>query len=186
VRLFVAVELPEAVADAVAGIAVAARERLPPASWVRRENLHLTLAFLGEVDEPSAGALEPALARAVGGQAPIAARIEGAGCFPPRGAVRVVWLGVEPAPALAELAQRVRAAVLRSAVADDDKPFRSHVTLARCRRPWPAATRELWGERAPRPPLELEVRSVTLVASRLSPSGSQYARRASFELGGTA
>jgi 2'-5' RNA ligase len=183
VRLFVAVELPEPVADAVAGIAVAARERLPPASWVQRENLHLTLAFLGEVDEPSAGALEPALARAVGGQAPIAARIEGAGCFPPRGAVRVVWLGVEPAPALAELAERVRAAARRSGVAFDDKPFRSHVTLARCRRPWPPATRELWGERAPRPPIELEVRSVALVESERSPAGSRYRRRARVELG---
>jgi 2'-5' RNA ligase len=174
VRLFAALELDAAVRRAIAERIAAERDALPPAAWVREANLHLTLAFFGEVAPERVDSLAAALAAAAAASPRLALRSAAAGAFPPRGAVRVVWLALEPAAALGELAARLREATARLAVPFDAKPFRSHVTLARCRRPWPAATRERLAGLAPPEPARFVANGAALVASELAPGGSGY------------
>lgn len=173
-RLFAAVELPEAARRRIAAHAAGERAGLPPAGWVRAEAIHLTLAFFGEVEAERAAGLAAALRAGAGTQAPFEARLAGAGGFPPRGPVRVVWLGVEPAAALGALAEAVRTAAAAASFAFDDKPFAPHVTLARCRNPWPAPLRERLERLAPPAAEAWPVRRAVLVESELAPGGPRY------------
>jgi 2'-5' RNA ligase len=184
VRLFAALELPPETRRALAGRLDRARESWPEASWVRPENLHLTLAFFGETPEERLPDLERELAAALVAVAAFPARTGLAGGFPERGPVRVVWIAVEPAAALERVARAVRDAATAAGAGFDDKPFRSHVTLARCRRPWPPRLRERLPELAPGAPLELPVTAVSLIASELAAGGSRYTPRARLALGG--
>ncbi|HEX9798785.1 MAG TPA: RNA 2',3'-cyclic phosphodiesterase [Thermoanaerobaculia bacterium] len=173
-RLFAAIELPQPVRRAVAAQIASLRDELPPATWVRADNLHLTLVFFGEVPDERAGELAEALAGAASAWERRRLRLSGAGGFPPRGPVRVVWLGVEPEPSLAALAQSLRHAARRASFEFDDKPFRSHLTVARCRRPWPALRRADLLRLLPPEAIDFEATHASLVASELAAGGSRY------------
>lgn len=184
-RLFVAVELPEAVRGSLGRRVAAARARFPAASWVRPENLHVTLAFVGEAAPEVAASAGAGLAPACAQRAPIAASTAAVGVFPERGPVRVVWVALEPAAALEELAGATRAALAAAGVPFDERPFRAHVTLARARTPWPPAWRERLAPLAATAE-SFELREVALLASELAPGGSIYRRVGAFPLEGCA
>jgi 2'-5' RNA ligase len=184
VRSFVAAELPAPVRGALERAAAPARERFPPASWVRAANLHLTLAFLGELEPGRLPEVRSALSGALARQAPLAVRTAGIGAFPERGPLRVVWIALEPAAALAALAGAAREALRAIGVGFDAKRFSAHVTLARPRAPWPPALRARLAKLAPEP-AGFELREVALLASRLEAAGSVYEPLARFALAET-
>lgn len=128
-RLFIAIELPEHYKKALGEL----RTVMPGARWVTAEQIHLTLSFLGEVSEASVGRLAADLAkiRAAGFEL----RMAGTGCFPNRHHPRVLWVGVNPEPGLAGLAAMVRTAVLACGIAQEERPFSPHLTLARLKLP---------------------------------------------------
>jgi 2'-5' RNA ligase len=119
------------------------RERLP-VKWVRPENIHLSLKFLGEVEEPRTAELRTALHRAAGGgrggrggatePRPVALQITGFGVFPDYHRPRVLWAGVTPEPALELLQHQVEQAFAPLGFPSDARPFRPHITLARAAR----------------------------------------------------
>lgn len=184
-RLFVAVALPDEVRRRLGRHIASVARDLPAAKWVRSEALHVTLAFLGEVEPARVEELAAALERAASARPPFAARIVGAGAFPPRGGARVLWLGLEPAAPFEALAGAAREAIADSGLACDEKPFRAHLTVARCRTPWPARDRErAVAALAPPEPLVLDVASLSLVESRLGPAGAVYSTRSESPLGG--
>ena len=131
-RLFVAVEVPASVRSAVAASVEPLREALPRLRWVDPAKYHLTVVFLGSVEEPLVGAVAGAVASACGGVAPFELSLSGEiGTF----GRRVLWAGLAPAPELSALAGSVSAA-LREVVSlpDDDRPYSAHLTLARAGR----------------------------------------------------
>ncbi|HUO86433.1 MAG TPA: RNA 2',3'-cyclic phosphodiesterase [Thermoanaerobaculia bacterium] len=145
-RLFVALPLPAAVREEVGRRITAERRRLPAARWTPPENLHLTLVFLGPVDDERVEPLATELAAAFAGHRPMTLCLRGAGCFPPpppRGKARrarVAWIGVEVEEGVERLeaVQHDVAAAAHRAVdfADEARPFSPHLTLARPREPW--------------------------------------------------
>jgi 2'-5' RNA ligase len=177
-RLFVAVELSGAVRRAVA----AEQERIGrlPAlgdaslRWVRPEHMHLTLAFMGDADESHAGAIVEAMSQPIA-MDPFGVSFGGLGVFPPRGAPRVLWLGLATGAEEVVQAQRIVAHRLGEArVALDPRPFHPHLTLARWRSSSAAdARRVIAGDRGSTTP-RTAVDAVTLYQSRLSPSGPAY------------
>lgn len=185
-RLFAALELPPAARERLARRIAERRAQFPPASWVRPERFHLTLVFFGEVEEGHIASLSAGLRATAAAIPALAARIEGAGAYPQSGPVRVVWLGVEPALPLGGLAAALRSAAGALGVAFDAKPFASHVTLARCRRPWPAPTRDRLAELAPEGALAFEADAAFLLASELGAGGARYRRLERLPLAGTA
>lgn len=174
-RLFVAIEVPDAVRRRVAERTVPLRARLPRARWTKVDGLHLTLAFLGDTPEELVGPLDAALRGAFRGE-PFRLRLAGAGTFPPGRAARVAWLGFEPEPRLLALQRRVAAAVSEATgAAPDRRPYHPHLTLARCRPPWRRSAaesfvRELEGERFG----EVPVTEGVLVRSHLERDGARY------------
>lgn len=137
-RLFVALEIPQAVRREVARRIAGLRDRLPRARWVDPEILHLTLLFFGQVDEARVPGLAAALRRAFAEHPPLELRLAGGGTFPPRRPARVAWVGMEAPDDLASLqAGATRAAVESIGFAPEERPFHVHVTLARCEPFWP-------------------------------------------------
>jgi 2'-5' RNA ligase len=180
----VAVLLPEDVRAALADAAARLRAAAPDVAWVAPEHLHVTLKFLGQVDEARLSALAGALATAARGGPAFEARVVGLGAFPSAGRPRVLWAGVrDGAQALAALAARVEAACVGLGFAPETRPFAAHVTLGRVRSPRRAPRLADLLDAAAREELgRLRVERVTLMESRLSPHGARYLERASAPL----
>ena len=187
-RLFVEAVLDDEALEAAwsAGQALRAEPQTPSHSirWVRREAFHLTLRFLGEVDESSTSEIASALAE-LSNLGPMPLQIGELGTFGGR-FPRVVWLGLaDDAGLLPRLRERLDAALAETDLEPDPAPFRPHLTLGRVRR---QATRdELAALRraiANRPPLQVSttVRAVALVESTLTPGSPRYRQLARVEL----
>jgi 2'-5' RNA ligase len=195
-RLFIAADLPEDAREAIAaeqrriasalgdkereplpGHRSAKREggrRVAALKWVKPDLAHLTLVFLGNVEE----ARVPAVVEAVGGHvdaAPFEISLETIGAFPARGAPRVLWIGVvDGATRLSELQRELAERIAAIGIPLEDRPFHPHLTLARWRESRPADR-----ERAlAAAPLGVVARAcvdgATLYQSRLSPAGPSY------------
>jgi 2'-5' RNA ligase len=135
IRAFIAIELG-APARRAAGRLVGALRGRPGGDrvrWVREENLHVTLRFLGDVARAAIPALLREIARETAGMAPFAVRLGGVRLFPSPRRPRVVALEVLPPEPLAELAAAVERGVVAAGLAPEDRPFRSHLTLGRLR-----------------------------------------------------
>lgn len=133
-RLFVALIPPEeAVEDLDAFLDV--RRAAADYRWADATQLHLTLAFLGDVDPWRLDELEERLARAAARRTAFEATITGGGAFPNAGRARVIWAGLETGEAgrveLDRLAVGARAAAVKSGIEVDGARFRPHVTVAR-------------------------------------------------------
>ena len=175
-RLFVALELPR---EAVAALEDFARGAASPDVWrtVPPESLHVTLAFLGSVEE----ALVPDIAAVLdaGGSAAPRLSLAGTLLLPPS-RPRVLAAALEdPDGTLTAMQARLSEALERLAVYEPERrPFRPHVTVARLR-PRARAPRQAGTEP---PPLEFHGTSVTLFSSRTSPSGARYEALARYGL----
>ncbi|HET6373706.1 MAG TPA: RNA 2',3'-cyclic phosphodiesterase [Candidatus Polarisedimenticolia bacterium] len=132
-RLFVAVDLPEELRRRLGSLAEELRGDLEGVRWVRPEGIHLTLKFVGEMEESRMAGLSRELAaRVPGSVAPFQVRVSGTGVFPASGPPRVVWVGLhEETGSLANLQQRVEQAALASGIPAEQRAFRPHLTLGR-------------------------------------------------------
>lgn len=137
-RIFIAVTLDRATRRKVAELADGLRRRrtfaAPVVRWVPEANLHLTLRFLGNVDEPGVSAVRAALA-SVWTHAPFPVSLGSAGFFPPRGVPRVIWLDVrEGADELRALRRELDRRLAAIGYAVEGQPFRPHLTIGRLKR----------------------------------------------------
>jgi 2'-5' RNA ligase len=186
VRLFVAINLPPAVRDALWQAAAPLRERRYPVKWVAPDAMHLTVKFLGEVDAAREPAIGGALARAAGAVKPFPLPLAGFGAFPSADHPRVVWAGCDAVPALELLHHDVEVALMEQGFALEGRPFRPHLTLGRVRdgakpREFSALAAQLEGMTFE---ADFVVSSLDLMQSTLSPKGSAYAVRHAAPLAG--
>jgi len=138
VRCFVAVDLPDDVRGAVAALQAAARAAAPRAdvAWVDATKLHLTLKFLGEVEDDAVPDVRAALEAVARRHAPFDIAAGGAGQFPSGPRPRVLWVGL--AAGLREIgpfAAEVERAYLPLGFPLDARLFRGHITIGRVRSP---------------------------------------------------
>jgi len=124
-RLFVGLALPQSLKDRLAPLMAG----LPGARWVPPENLHLTLRFVGEVDEREAALLDEALVTIE--RSPFELQVSGCGIFAQRRGPEAVWIGVASTPPLVDLQAAIERAAVRAGLAPEEKRFRPHITLAR-------------------------------------------------------
>ncbi len=137
-RLFVAIAPSPVALDELEAATTPLREAWPQLRWTDRPAWHVTLAFLGEVDEPAAARLGPQLAAAARGHPALALSVAGSGAFPGPARARVLWTGIAgDLDGLGTLAAAVakRAREAGAPPPDDGRRFMPHLTLARCRAP---------------------------------------------------
>ncbi|HUD35624.1 MAG TPA: RNA 2',3'-cyclic phosphodiesterase [Streptosporangiaceae bacterium] len=140
-RLFVALRPPQGALDALEAAVAPLRADRPELRWTHRDHWHVTLAFLGEVDEGRLDELMTRLERAASRHPGRELRIGRGGAFPAASRARVLIARVDGAPAdlagLAALAASVAAGARRAGAPppDEGRQYRPHLTLARCRQP---------------------------------------------------
>jgi 2'-5' RNA ligase len=195
-RLFTAIELPASVRNHLAGLARAWAENwneellglshneYPRVSWVRPENLHVTLKFLGEVPEPDVPRVCEALSDCAFSE-PMRLNVDHIECLPPRGPVRVIAAGVGgDVGRLILLHREIEDACGKIGFAPESREYRPHITLARAKVPLPRHVREslsaAGGRHVPVP--AFDVREFVLMESRLRPQGAEYLPVARFPL----
>jgi RNA 2',3'-cyclic 3'-phosphodiesterase len=177
-RLFVAADLPDAVRDALAAeqarIKAALGSSDPSLKWVKPEHAHLTLVFIGNVEDARVPAVIDAIAADIA-LPTFDATFEGGGAFPPRGAPRVLWIGVgSGARDLVELQRVIASRIAALGLPIEDRAFHPHLTLARWRESRPADRSRALAVVARGVVARAHVDGATLYQSRLSPSGPTY------------
>jgi 2'-5' RNA ligase len=176
VRLFVALNLPKKERERIHRAARPLREHELPVRWVPADNYHLTLKFLGEVRPERVDLIAKVLVRVAAGCAPFPANFGGFGAFPTIRRPRVLWLGVEPTPALRCLKQDVEWALADLGFERETRAFHPHLTLGRVDRDDEAGTfrglDELVAEMSYSG--SVPVRSVELMRSQTNTVGAQY------------
>lgn len=175
--MFVAVDLDDASRAVVAVEQRRALTRVRQKSSLRLvdpQQVHVTLAFLGEVASPLSDRVAASMQEPIAGVPPFRLRIGGLGVFPPRGAPRVLWLGLHDGTRELIAVQSVVARRLEAlGVALEDRAFHPHVTIARWRDARPS-DRALVDHDARAAVAEMTVDRVTLFESRLSSKGASH------------
>jgi len=179
-RTFIAVELPDTVRAYLTRELARLGRALPSVRWVDPASLHLTLAFLGELDDSALAAATTATQEAATLGAPLLLRTGPLGTFGPRQAPRVIWLGVEGEPARLLALQGILVQRLEDAgFPREARPFAPHLTLARLKTPLApvALTRleTLLGERR-REHARWRVEGLSVMKSELGRGGARYTR----------
>jgi len=151
--------------------------------WVEPHNLHLTIRFLGEIDEPQRRAVEALASRVASRTAPTLLQLSQVGAFPSLRAPRVVWVGIdEGREPLVRMAEQLEEELVRAGFQQEARAFEAHATLGRVRsgRRRTELVERLTQFAWPSAPEPFVADHLTLFQSVLSPSGPTYLPLARF------
>ena len=177
IRAFIAIDLDPQVIDTIVREIGQLKPRIPSVRWISKANLHLTVKFLGNVEEVQIEPIGAALAAALRPFPRFAINAKGLGVFPDSRRPKILWIGLT-ANELARLATTIESALLPLGFAPEKRSFMPHLTIGR------------WRE-FDRPPLALKqeleqwrhcefgrsnVDQVILIQSMLKPEGAVYTR----------
>jgi 2'-5' RNA ligase len=188
IRAFIAVELPGQIKDALARLQNNLKtSKSTSVKWVGPEGIHLTIKFLGNVDEAEVPALTKALSEAVKGVAPFSLQLGDPGAFPNAYAPRVVWVGVEgEIGPLITLHNNIDRVLTPLGFPPEKRTFSPHLTLGRVRDEASSNEKRRLGEGVaalkPGEKPSFRVESISLMRSILNREGAVYSCLASFAL----
>lgn len=174
-RLFTAIEVPDEVGEALATY----RGGLSGARWIDVENYHVTLRFLGDVDEETAQEASYELGKIR--RAPFEVVIEGLDAFG-GSRPRALIARVAPSPAIIELQAEHERLIRRTGLPSESRKFTPHVTLARLRDASPRAVADYLGLRGGPPRLSFRAERFVIYSSRDSVGGGPYLVEAAYPL----
>ncbi len=167
-RLFVGLDVPASLRQRLHGLAVPHEG----VRWVSEHQYHLTLRFIGPVQETQADLIQERLGAL---QAPSCRlRVRGLGVFPHPSRPRVLWAGVEADERLHVLQEAVEAAMVAAGLPAETRPFHPHITLARLKRPDAAWVRQYLARQGDFDGGAFTAQHVTLYCSTLERQGATY------------
>jgi 2'-5' RNA ligase len=175
-RLFVSLQLPEPVQDALAEVWWG----MPGARWTPPHQLHLTLRFIGDVPDRLLSDLMQALAAI--DQPAFWLEVHGLGLFPGRGRPRVLWAGLSASAPLRQLQHKVERAVQRVGLPAERRQFHPHITLAKLDGAPPAKLAEFLAEHSLLRLDPFEVEAFQLMSSLLQAEGAEHTLEQGFPL----
>ena len=178
-RLFIAIDLPELTRQLLT--------RLDPhirgARWIDPAQMHLTLAFFGDVSDEIALALHERLSAIRFGA--FFLPITGAGMFSAKGAPKIIWIGVGKAhPHLFQVHKRAHEAALAARLEPELRPWHPHITIARCRDVAPQSLRKFLKANADLDAGMVRVEAFHLYSSKLTPAGPIHTRELTVQCSG--
>ena len=179
-RLFVALEIPSAVRDNLATLIQELRAVASQPKWVRPENLHITVKFIGEVAPPKLEAIRETLSE-VRSDRPVELSFRGVGFFPSERRPRVFWVGMKASPNLAVVANEIDERLSTLSIPRETRAFTPHLTLARFELPGISEKlRSAIGQDITREFGTLRTGEFHLIQSKLKPTGAEYTALHSF------
>ena len=132
IRTFIAIEIPLAIRTEIAKFQEQLKQEQAPISWVKPNNIHITIKFLGDVDENKIDDIALAIQTATTEIKPFSIEIGGAGAFPNYKKPRVIWIGAKSEhDLLKELAKQIDIQVHKLGFEKETRDFKAHLTLGR-------------------------------------------------------
>jgi len=174
-RAFIAIEIPSEIKSALAALQAELRRAGADVNWTKPESLHLTLNFLGEVDERLIKEVEKVCLETAPEFQPFTLRLNGAGVFPNSRQPRVLWAGLSgEVEKTVEMRKRLDEKLAPFGFERDEKKFHPHLTIGRVKSN--RKTRELLAlaDSYQLPALSFEVSEIVLMKSELHPAGARY------------
>jgi 2'-5' RNA ligase len=170
-RTFIALELSDKLKEGILALTEELRGRGVRASWARRSTLHLTLKFLGDVEETELPEVVGAVARASSRVSSFGFETRSLGAFPSPRRPRVLWVGVEPEVELFALHKAVEGELAELGFPRERRKFHPHVTIGRIREPRAESIQEVLDELVA-PEERVEALEVRVMRSTLRPGGA--------------
>lgn len=178
-RAFIAIELPQDIKTYLARIQDRLKTAGADVKWVEPKNIHLTLKFLGEIEEEKLNQICAIIKKIASCGNSFDMQISSVGAFPKISYPRVIWIGIEKgSEQIKEIAQNLENSLLSLGFQKENRPFSSHVTIGRLRSSLNKAKliqalTELVGNSSANNP-EFTVTKLTLFKSTLTPKGPIY------------
>ena len=133
-RTFIAIELPKEIKDALASLQKQLITSGADVKWVKPENIHLTLKFLGERDDKKLEKIAAILEEVAKNKNVFAAGISSIGAFPGLSAPRIIWIGIGKGDSeTKEIVRELEEKIALIGIPKETKPFSSHITIGRTR-----------------------------------------------------
>ncbi|OFW56023.1 MAG: 2'-5' RNA ligase [Candidatus Solincola sediminis] len=177
IRLFVAMDIPDDIRGLLSDSMTELEGTLSRARWVKAENLHLTLKFIGYLEREKFEKLSAEVCKAAERAPGFRARFGKPGAFPTQRRARVMWIGMEEGSEEArKIAMKLDARLEKLGVKREKRPFAGHLTLARLKEPIDCADylENLGNRLEGLENMPFDVREITLYESILSSKGPTY------------
>lgn len=179
-RTFIAIDFPGDVLEKIVKIVSFLRSQTPEKAlkWVDKDNLHLTLKFLGEIREDILPDIQSIMTHALQGRDAFKISIGRLGMYPNHNNPRVVWLGVSAEETLFTIQRKLDLALQDASIPSEKRAYSPHLTIARLRRDTDSTTIRLVGETLSQikvdSPGSFFVRQIRLYQSQLTSAGPIY------------
>lgn len=175
IRTFVALSISDEAKAAIAQLITNTRESVPSVRWVKPENMHLTIKFLGDVEEKKLPEIENALTGSVEKIKPFHYSLSGTGCFPNCRRPRVLWVGIsESSGFLQHLFENIEERLVKIGLPKEKRNFTPHLTVGRVKDSYKIMSDFSPFLNSSMGDLKTEVKEVKLIKSILQPSGARY------------
>jgi len=184
-RTFIAIDLDDAIKQEISLLLGKLQAKSRSVRWIRRQGMHVTLKFLGEIAPEKLKPVESVLEAVTKDRESFPMLLRGMGKFPPgRGTPRVIWVGIEENPSLSALQSALEDGLDSIHFPREKRIFHPHLTLGRVKSPSELDSipveiennqKTLFGE--------MQVRKVTFFQSTLKPTGAEYSVISEYKLG---
>jgi 2'-5' RNA ligase len=184
IRAFIAVDLDDPVIEKVCNVVEILKPRITGIRWLRKENLHLTLKFLGNIAESQVEPITAALRHPLGLFSPCTISAKGLGVFPDFRRPKILWVGLT-GDQLVQLAAEIESALMPIGFTPENRAFTPHLTIGR----WREGSRPAKNLRQEIDSLNdfefgaCAVRQIVLFQSVLKPEGASYSELRTIQLG---
>ena len=184
IRAFIAVDLDDPVIEKVCNVVEILKPRITGIRWLRKENLHLTLKFLGNIAESQVEPITAALRHPLGLFSPCTISAKGLGVFPDFRRPKILWVGLT-GDQLVHLAAEIESALMPLGFTPENRAFTPHLTIGR----WREGSRPAKNLRQEIDSLNdfefgaCAVRQIVLFQSVLKPEGASYSELRTIQLG---
>jgi 2'-5' RNA ligase len=178
-RAFIAIELPQEIKDSLAYLQEQLKASQADVKWVQPQNIHLTLKFLGEIDDKKLDKIIRILAEVTKDKNSFYIRISSLGAFPKINSPRVIWVGIDKGDLeTKQIAKELEEKITKIGIPREERPFSSHITVGRVRS---GLNRERLVQNLDnsvnnfgKDNREFQVTKITLFKSTLTPKGPIY------------
>lgn len=185
-RVFIAIEIPEAIKKEMSRFQNKMMNTVNKIKWVNHDSMHVTLRFLGEIKEEKLNEVFESVEKITIERNPFSIKIKGAGAFPDKGNPRVIWMGIkEGFVELAQMAKDLEKKLSEQDFPQEGKKWMPHITLGRVKQlKDKEIIKKLITEEKNRLGGKAKVEEVTVMRSHLTPRGAIYSSLQRFSLRG--
>jgi len=184
IRSFIAIELPQSLKENIEHYISDMRKVQEGIKWIKTENLHITLKFIGDRSREVTEIVKSALFRIDFNEGNFKIEIAHTGAFPNRKNPRVIWLGMRSIPdnALLELQTSIEDTLDLAGIERDTRRFSAHLTIGRVKHPQDFSPFRTYLDHHSFNPQTIEINSFSLIKSILKPAGPQYSNLIKYSL----